>query len=205
MPQAPSRARSSPLQSPLHLLHRASQRADSLFSGHAGNSLTPRQFVVLQAVAEADGLSQTGIMAATGIDRSSTADLVRRLVSHGLAAASPHETRRTAVFGQAYGGRAARLVPSRACRARDGGHSIVAPCPGGTSRVLRGFGNDRTITNLGWPLLARIHGCFTPAIGQRILHGRGPQSVWLRLSAASHFTGGAQNVRTGKGPLAPRP
>jgi MarR family transcriptional regulator, temperature-dependent positive regulator of motility len=54
-----------------------------LFSGHAGNSLTPRQFVVLQAVAEADGLSQTGIMAATGIDRSSTADLVRRLVSHG--------------------------------------------------------------------------------------------------------------------------
>jgi MarR family transcriptional regulator, temperature-dependent positive regulator of motility len=83
MPQAPSRARSSPLQSPLHLLHRASQRADSLFSGHAGNSLTPRQFVVLQAVAEADGLSQTGIMAATGIDRSSTADLVRRLVSHG--------------------------------------------------------------------------------------------------------------------------
>ena len=31
---------------------------------------------ILQAVAEADGLSQTDIMAATGIDRSSTADLV---------------------------------------------------------------------------------------------------------------------------------
>ena len=40
-------------------------------------ALTPRQFVILQAVAEADGLSQTGIMVATGIDRSSTADLVR--------------------------------------------------------------------------------------------------------------------------------
>jgi DNA-binding MarR family transcriptional regulator len=84
MPQARSTAASpSPLQSALHLLHRAGQRADGLFSGRVGNSLTPRQFAVLQAVAEADGLSQTGIMAATGIDRSSTADLVRRLVSHG--------------------------------------------------------------------------------------------------------------------------
>jgi DNA-binding MarR family transcriptional regulator len=39
---------------------------------------------VLQAVADSDGLSQTAIMAVTGIDRSSTADLVRRLVSLGL-------------------------------------------------------------------------------------------------------------------------
>lgn len=83
MPQPRPTALSSPLQSALHLLHRAGQRADSLFAGHVGDVLTPRQFAVLQAVAEADGLSQTGIMAATGIDRSSTADLVRRLVSHG--------------------------------------------------------------------------------------------------------------------------
>jgi DNA-binding MarR family transcriptional regulator len=79
----PTTARSSPLQSALHLLHRAGQKADSLFAGHVDNALTPRQFAILQAVAEADGLSQTGIMAATGIDRSSTADLVGRLVSHG--------------------------------------------------------------------------------------------------------------------------
>ena len=73
----------SPLQSVVHLLHRAGQRADGLFARHVGTTLTPRQFVILQAVAEADGLSQTGIMAATGIDRSSTADLVRRLVRQG--------------------------------------------------------------------------------------------------------------------------
>ena len=79
----PTTAPSSPLQSALHLLHRAGQRADNLFAGHVDNALTPRQFAILQAVAEADGLSQTGIMAATGIDRSSTADLVGRLVSHG--------------------------------------------------------------------------------------------------------------------------
>jgi len=71
--------------SPLHLLHRAAQRADSLFACHvAPTHLTPRQFVVLQAVSQADGLNQTAIMSATGIDRSSTAELVRRLVSMGL-------------------------------------------------------------------------------------------------------------------------
>ena len=66
----------------LALLHRASQRADNLFARNVGDSgLTPRQFAVLHAVSEAGGLSQTDIMAATGIDRSSTADLVGRLVT----------------------------------------------------------------------------------------------------------------------------
>jgi DNA-binding MarR family transcriptional regulator len=54
-----------------------------LFVRHAPANLSPRQFLVLQAVAEANGLSQTNIMLATGIDRSSTADLVARLVRHG--------------------------------------------------------------------------------------------------------------------------
>jgi DNA-binding MarR family transcriptional regulator len=47
------------------------------------SELTPRQFAVLEAVAQNDGLSQTDIMHATGIDRSSTAELVRRLVKAG--------------------------------------------------------------------------------------------------------------------------
>lgn len=76
-------ASSSALASLLHLLHRAAQQADALFSHHVGAVLTPRQFVVLQAVAETKGLSQVEIMAATGIDRSSTADLVARLVRRG--------------------------------------------------------------------------------------------------------------------------
>lgn len=72
------------LSAPLHLLHRASQRADGLFTRNVrAADLTPRQFTVLQAVAENNGLSQTDIMAATGIDRSSTAELVRRLVTNG--------------------------------------------------------------------------------------------------------------------------
>jgi len=70
------------LPSPLHALHQAAQRADSLFARHGGaGNITPRQFVVLEAVSLADGMNQVQIMQATGIDRSSTAELVTRLVS----------------------------------------------------------------------------------------------------------------------------
>ena len=46
--------------------------------------LTPRQFAVLMTVAQNEGLSQTGIVDATGIDRSTLADVVHRLVKRGL-------------------------------------------------------------------------------------------------------------------------
>ena len=126
MPEAPTKALSSPLQSALHLLHRAGQRADGLFTGYVGNVLTPRQFAILQAVAEANGLSQTDIMAATGIDRSSTADLVRRLVSHGWL-----QRRRTKRDARLY---AVRLTPEgrrvwsqAAPAARANEDSLLAP------------------------------------------------------------------------------
>ena len=102
MPQGP-RASASPLQSLLHLLHRAAQRADAVFASHVGVALTPRQYTILQAVAEADGLSQTDIMAATGIDRSSIAELTKRLVAHGWV-----RRRRTRKDARAY---AVRLTP----------------------------------------------------------------------------------------------
>jgi DNA-binding MarR family transcriptional regulator len=82
MPKRPI-AVPTPLRSILHLLYRAGQRADGLLVRHAGATVTPRQFMILQAVAEANGLSQTDIMTATGIDRSSVADLVGRLVRQG--------------------------------------------------------------------------------------------------------------------------
>jgi hypothetical protein len=70
------RKKTSPLLSLLHLLHRAGQRADGLFSQHLGSDdLTPRQFMVLQAVAENEGLSQMDILAATGIDRKACCDV----------------------------------------------------------------------------------------------------------------------------------
>ena len=75
--------------SALHLLHRAGQCADELFASQVKESdLTPRQFVVLTAVAGIEEPSQTTLVQKTGIDRSTVADIVRRLVERGLRRAS---------------------------------------------------------------------------------------------------------------------
>jgi DNA-binding MarR family transcriptional regulator len=66
------------------LLHRAQQLSAILFEAEVGADLTPRQFAVLTAVAENEGMSQTGIVQRTGIGRSTLTDLVRRLVKKGL-------------------------------------------------------------------------------------------------------------------------
>jgi MarR family transcriptional regulator, temperature-dependent positive regulator of motility len=72
-------------QSPMHLLHRAGQCADSLFEAQAEDSgLTPRQLAVLDAVANSEGPSQTELVTRTGIDRSTLSDVVRRLQKRHL-------------------------------------------------------------------------------------------------------------------------
>ena len=71
--------------SALHLLHRAGQIADELFTLNIGASdLTPRQFEALKAISMTEEPSQTQLVAMTGIDRSTLADIVRRLVDRGL-------------------------------------------------------------------------------------------------------------------------
>lgn len=67
-----------------HLLKRSAQFAANLFAEHNGyGGLTHRQFTVLLAVAQNEGASQTQLVRATGIDRSTLADLVARLLKHG--------------------------------------------------------------------------------------------------------------------------
>lgn len=69
----------------LHLLHRAGQAADELFATtNTQGRLTPRQYEVLKTVAAASEPSQTQLVGLTGIDRSTLADIVRRLVERGL-------------------------------------------------------------------------------------------------------------------------
>lgn len=71
--------------SAIHMLHRASQAADELFANEtSGADLTPRQFAVLAALEVLESASQTQIVDATGIDRSTLADIVKRLVKRGL-------------------------------------------------------------------------------------------------------------------------
>ena len=87
------------------LLHRAGQLADDAFVRHSTVQLTPRQFAVLSCVAEEDGLSQTDIVERTGVDRSTLADLIPRLLGKGLLrrSRSKHDARRNEVHLTARG------------------------------------------------------------------------------------------------------
>jgi len=67
------------------LLHRADQvmnasRLEALRDLH----LTPRQYQLLECYANGNNLSQTDAVNQTGVDRSTLADITRRLVNRGL-------------------------------------------------------------------------------------------------------------------------
>ncbi|MGE8940867.1 MarR family winged helix-turn-helix transcriptional regulator [Leptospira interrogans] len=84
-------------RSTMHLLHRASQCASDIFQGEIPGDLTPRQFAILQTVANNEGLSQTDLVERTGIDRSTLADVIRRMLKKGLL-----QRRRTREDARAY-------------------------------------------------------------------------------------------------------
>jgi DNA-binding MarR family transcriptional regulator len=90
-------------RSPTHLVHRVAQCATDVFNVEVfqarvdENDLTPRQVAVLSTVAQNEGLSQAAICERTGIDRSTLADVVRRLKKKGLL-----ERRRTKEDARAY-------------------------------------------------------------------------------------------------------
>ena len=80
------------------MLHRAGQCAGDIFNGEMKDGdLTPRQYAVLVTVAGNEGLSQTGLVERTGIDRSTLADIVRRMLKKGLL-----QRRRTKEDARAY-------------------------------------------------------------------------------------------------------
>jgi DNA-binding MarR family transcriptional regulator len=85
-------------RSPTHLLHRAGQCAGEIFHAEMRDGdLTPRQLAVLVTVAQNEGVSQTGLVDRTGIDRSTLADIVRRMQKKGLL-----QRRRTKEDARAY-------------------------------------------------------------------------------------------------------
>ena len=68
-----------------HLIHRAEQCAGDIFARVAPSGvLTPRQFAILESIGENTGISQTGLVEKTGIDRSTLADIVRRMLEKDL-------------------------------------------------------------------------------------------------------------------------
>lgn len=66
------------------LIRRSHQRAEAIFTRHAGSDgVTPMQFDVLAATSVRQPCSQTDLVHATGIDRSTLSDLVTRLTKKG--------------------------------------------------------------------------------------------------------------------------
>jgi len=83
------------VRSPIHLLHRAGQCAGDIFQAEMDASdLTPRQYAVLVTVSKNEGLSQTNLVDRTGIDRSTLADIIRRMLKKGLLQRRPKEDAR---------------------------------------------------------------------------------------------------------------
>lgn len=137
--------------SAIHLLHRAGQCADELFAKKIGKTdLTPRQFAVLVVISKSEDLSQTALVDATGIDRSTLADIVRRLVERGLVA-----RKRTKQDARMY---AVRLSAA-------GRHAIEAAGPGAVAT------NDELLSSL--PVSQRT--TFVNAL-QKIVETMGPIS-----------------------------
>jgi DNA-binding MarR family transcriptional regulator len=85
-------------RSVIHLLRRVDQFATQLYSTEtADNDLTLRQLAILTAISRQDNLSQTDLVTITGIDRSTVAGIVSRLIRKGLL-----ERKRSPLDGRAY-------------------------------------------------------------------------------------------------------
>ncbi len=69
-----------------------------MFQAELGSDdLTPRQYAILLTVSQNEGLSQTQLVELTGIDRSTLADVVHRMLKKGLL-----QRRRTRDDARAY-------------------------------------------------------------------------------------------------------
>ncbi len=108
---------------PSHLMRRCHQLYGDLYAREAGaRDLTKQQFTVLCALEHNDGVSQTGLVETTGIDRSTLAEMVRRMLDRGLLSRerTEEDQRANAVAITAAGRkalRAARIAAERAEKA----------------------------------------------------------------------------------------
>ena len=117
--------------SPAHLLRRATQYANDIYASEVGEeALTARQFAVLLTVEENDGLSQTDLVNMTGIDRSTLADMIGRMLKKELLRRrrTDDDARANSVSITTSGKRALSMVLARVKKAED---KVLAPLPAG--------------------------------------------------------------------------
>ncbi|HEY3639058.1 MAG TPA: MarR family transcriptional regulator [Rhizomicrobium sp.] len=108
---------------PAHLMRRCNQFYGDLFARETGDrELTKQQYLVLCALEQHEGVSQTALVEATGIDRSTLAEMVHRMLLRGYLTRkrTEEDARANAVAITQSGKRilkAARLAAERAERA----------------------------------------------------------------------------------------
>ncbi|HLT78471.1 MAG TPA: MarR family transcriptional regulator [Ferrovibrio sp.] len=115
--------------SPGHLLRRCQQLAVDLYTMEVGaNGLTPRQFALLLAVYQKAGISQVDLVRQTGIDRSTVAEMVARLIKRGLLVRqrTENDRRTNALAITAEGERQLRLAQPGVMRSQE---RLISPIP----------------------------------------------------------------------------
>ena len=107
-------------EAPSHLIRRCQQYFGDLYAREAGSGeLTKQQFTVLAALENNDGVSQTALVEMTGIDRSTLAEMVRRMLERGLLSRerTEQDARANAVAITGTGRKALRAARAAADRA----------------------------------------------------------------------------------------
>ncbi len=107
-------------EAPSHLIRRCQQFFGDLYAREAGaRELTKQQFTVLAALEHNEGVSQTALVEMTGIDRSTLAEMVRRMLERDLVSRERTEVdqRANAVAITASGRKALRSARNAADRA----------------------------------------------------------------------------------------
>lgn len=129
--------------SPGHLLRRAQQYAHDLYSKEVGNAgPTPRQYEVLHVVANNEGLSQTDLVRHTGIDRSTLADMIARMMNKGLLSRkrTKEDARANAVSITAAGKRMLTAANAKVAKAERAALSVLPKTQqAGFMKALRAY------------------------------------------------------------------
>jgi DNA-binding MarR family transcriptional regulator len=116
-------------EAPSHLIRRCQQYYGDLYAREVGGKeLTKQQFTLLCALEQNDGVSQTALVEITGIDRSTLAEMVRRMLDKGLLSRerTEEDQRANAVAISPAGRKALRTARNAADRAE---RALLEPLP----------------------------------------------------------------------------
>ncbi|MFI7098190.1 MarR family winged helix-turn-helix transcriptional regulator [Streptomyces sp. NPDC050161] len=103
---------------PGHLARRFQQAHTLLWNTIVSEEVTSPQFAVLNALVDEDGLDQRTVGERVGLDRSTIAEVIRRLVARGMVGKirDPHDGRRSVLRATDQGVRVHKKLAVRTAR-----------------------------------------------------------------------------------------